>query len=193
MPGNKKPKKRYRPMDPEALLVCNAINVINRKAKPIDTARQFAIATDAWTAIDRLKRGVMDKRDWNILADVNNHALMLAKECKVGFEYVPDLHEAKTSLISIGDRYARVGKFGGTGPEIQTLVKMIEIHEAQFEVATTGDMEVAATKVMHYRISGNKYVPGKGDPNAKADRAVHRQSAESGGLADPPSPLESIP
>lgn len=112
MPGNKKPRKAYRPKYDKGVLP-----ITLRQDLSADTALQLVPHTE----LDKLRDGTADKYTVNTLA------------CRIGWGYVmagevfdaPEAREVTRrgldAIRAVKARHARLGKYGTTGEEFRDM------------------------------------------------------------------------
>jgi hypothetical protein len=72
-----------------------------------------------------------------------------------GTEYQNVCIDGRHAILSIINRASKHGKFTPTGPEINMLNMVMELHDAQMEVVTVNDMEQAVARVKNKIRTGN--------------------------------------
>ena len=104
------------------------------------------------------------------LALLANVALMLAQG-GLGEELADDIRAGQMACVAMWERYARTGRVGVSGEQLQDLRRLLEIHDAQLESGVTdAEMLHAMQEVNRARIEGR--VLGEiGVPTRSLERA----------------------
>lgn len=99
-------------------------------------------------AMVALMQGRATVDDMDTLIAMSN---MVSAFINMGFgtEYKDAAVGGRVAIVSILDRAGKRKKFTPTGPEIQLLNLLMELHDAQMEVVTLGDLEKAIAYVQH--------------------------------------------
>ena len=137
MASNKKPRKAYRPK-------VNYANPLEAFA-PIRKFESYLIDLKIknHAALTALVRGQATKTDMTTLVACSN---MTEALWQMGFgkEEYPDVTvEGRFALLSVIYRYVEKGTFTPTGPEIQKLNEMMELHDEQMELCTVREVTIA--------------------------------------------------
>lgn len=77
---------------------------------------------------------------------------------------------SQAALVAICERYVKLKRYVATGPELQALRDLLELHDQQMECITVGDMEKAinyATKLVNSG-KATKLYAGKNDNQTNA-------------------------
>lgn len=93
-------------------------------------------------AMTTLLQGGAKKADMDKLISMSNVVEALW-HAGFGKEYRNICVDGRYALISIANRAVTHGKFTPTGPEIGMLNALMDLHDAQMDVITVGDMELA--------------------------------------------------
>ena len=97
-------------------------------------------------AIVDVTTGQANCETWNKITGCVNISLILT-EYGIGQDYHDDLVAGREALISMGRRYLEHDRFGFTGEELRTINLMMEIHDAQLEIARVIDIERAVMEI----------------------------------------------
>lgn len=81
-------------------------------------------------ALESFKTGMAQESDWQLLSVMTAIAALMGYEGK-GVEALAAARLAQRSLDSIEERYRKIGKWGCSGPELQSLRSMYEYHDLQ--------------------------------------------------------------
>lgn len=138
MPTSKKPRKAYRPkrnlQDP--------VGQVLRNITPLSQETEYLLTMQMKNsmAMARLLRGVADRADMlNIFAMSN--VVEALHQAGIGGEYLGVSAAGKDAIKQIGARAKIIGRYTPTGPEIAALRLLMELHDAQTEVITEGNMD----------------------------------------------------
>lgn len=123
-------------------------------ASDLDQAQVRDLSLLGHAALTAITQGRGTERDVDQLAVVSNVSLVLA-EIGLGADLIPDVHAGQAAIMSMQARLARVGKAGATGPELQALNTLMELHDAQLSIPPTVDeMRRAVSEVRRRREAG---------------------------------------
>lgn len=148
-----KPRKRYIPkradLDPMGLahaLAC-LLTLPQRRELTEPMRRSFT----------RLRAGQGDAGCWCNLADALNVAKRLA-ELAIANDHAAELQTAQRALADLYARHAQRGGWVMRGTEIAALEQAMDVHSAQLQVCTQGELAEAITTVqrtMAQALAGN--------------------------------------
>lgn len=148
-----KPKrnKAYRPRGTAVYdgLPVLAGRLINRE--PLSDEQQTEVLTDYYAAIDAFLSGRAEFKHFEKLVYAVNVTRVLA-DMGFGDEYEEIIYQGMAAVQHIKDRQARTGKWGLDGDGRNALYAMEDLHRAQLEIATKGEID-AAIKEMWRRIN----------------------------------------
>jgi len=142
MAKNKRPTKKYRPrarfVNPLGYVIENISAVSKHDSYLIDLKIKNSQAMAA------LLKGAAVKDDIDKLVSMSNIVEAL---CAIGFgkEYAAHAVDGREAVLRIVYRAVEIHRFVPTGPEINALNMMMELHDAQMDVITLGDMDRALT------------------------------------------------
>jgi hypothetical protein len=138
MPGNKKPRKKYRPtaatrhgriaLSAEAQGL--SLRGASRERMSAGQLRDLNIAV--MSGLDSIIKGTGKEEDVYHLALASNVALVLAED-GMGPEFIPDIKEAQGHLTNLVERINRKESLLLTGPGIEAVRRLVQIHEVQVE------------------------------------------------------------
>lgn len=115
-------------------------------------------------ALANLTQGKATKGDMDLLFNMFNIAEALYR-LGFGREYGDLLLQARTALIEVGERGAASGRFLVTGPQMNTINLVMDLHDAQLDLCTIKDVEEATRLVQLEHQRGN-VTRVKGAPSA---------------------------
>lgn len=111
----------------------------NREALTVLRIRNHA-------ALASLVQGRATRADLDVLTSVSNVTEALV-QLGFGQDYADVCVGGREALISIVQRATSIGRFTPTGPEMQKLNLLMELHDAQLEIVTVRDVERAVQLV----------------------------------------------
>lgn len=140
MGGTKKPRKKYRP----GRVLRDPVGYVLEGMTPVRLHGEYLVdlrITNS-AAMASLLQGQARKPDIDKLIAMCNitEALLVMG---FGTEYADALERGSDALFAIVSRSVKHGRFTPTGPEITTLNTLMELHDAQMDVITLKDMELA--------------------------------------------------
>jgi len=140
MSANKKPRKKYRPKP----ILADPVGFVTERITPVSKHESYLLDLQLKNsaAMSALMRGTAFKRDMDILIAMSNIVEAL---CKLGFgkDYTDASVDGREAILRIVWRAVDKLRFTPTGPEIQALNRLMELHDAQMEIITVQDMERA--------------------------------------------------
>lgn len=95
-----------------------------------------------------LTHGSATKADINTLIAMSNMTEAL-HQMGFGKEYQDVCVEGRFAILNIVQRAGKHGRFTPTGPEIQMLNLLMELHDAQMDIVTVRDIEKALALARH--------------------------------------------
>jgi len=145
MPTNKKPRKAYRPKS----RIVNPIEYVMEGFAPLENAGTYLLDLKLHnhSAMTELLAGRATKKHMNTLIAVSNICESLQR-AGFGAEYKDVTTEGRFALISIAIRAVEKLRFVPTGPEINMLNALMELHDAQMDIITVQDMEKAIKRAL---------------------------------------------
>lgn len=137
-------RSKYRP---KAVLV-NPVAYAIESVSTVTSHRNFLLDLKIKNsqAMYALTHGSATKADMDLLIAMSNMAEAL-HQLGHGAEYQDVCVGGRAALISIAYRAKEHGRFVPTGPEIQALQLLMELHDAQMDVITVKDVEKAIAVV----------------------------------------------
>ncbi len=142
MPGNKRPRKRYRPKavvaDPVAWAVEGARPVTDNKPSAWLTAR-----IKVHDALLRLMRGESTRDTLDVLVNVLNVSQAVRDVCRIGVEHVDELAAAHAALLAVCRRPGHIGTSG----ELNAIRDLVELHDAQLALCSVRQFDLALNHV----------------------------------------------
>lgn len=140
MAANKKPRKAYKPKP----VITNPLAYVIESMTPIAEHESYLVDLKIKNnmAMSLLMRGMATKEDMNTLIAMHNIVEALCR-MKFGQEYRDYLIRGKAALLDLCGRGKSSNKFICRAEEIQALNDLMELHDAQMDVATIKDLEKA--------------------------------------------------
>lgn len=115
-----------------------------------DKARDLALFAHASMAA--LQRGEATEVDANNLALISNVALLLA-EIGYGIEALPEIQAGQLAANGVRLRQLRTGRAVATGPELQALRELVDLHDQQLQLQPTGAQMTAVIAELRRRMA----------------------------------------
>ena len=145
-------RSKYRPkpvlMNPLGYVIESMTPVAKHGSYLVDLKIKNSVAMVA------LMRGSATKGDMDTLIAMSNMTEAL-HQMGFGKEYQDVCVEGRFAILSIVQRTGKHGRFTPTGPEIQMLNLLMELHDAQMDIVTIRDIEKALALV-RYKIDHSK-------------------------------------
>jgi hypothetical protein len=149
MSANKKPRKKYRPRavipDPVKYVLSGFTRPATEQIRNIKLINHGALLA--------LTSGSGTKEDWEFICTALNAAVVLA-ERDIGYEYLDDIRAGMQAHAECGKRLCQHGRLGYTGQQLTAVNLAIEVHDAQIDIATVGELERAHMEVARRLRSG---------------------------------------
>jgi hypothetical protein len=131
-------RSKYRPR----AVLANPVAYVVESVTPVTRHESFLIDLKIKNhgAMAALTRGQATRADMDTLIAMSNMIEALWT-LGVGKDYEAVMCVGQAALIEVGRRGANSGKFILRGPEMTALNDLMELHDAQMEVVTVGDIE----------------------------------------------------
>jgi hypothetical protein len=144
MAANKKPRKKYKPR----LVYVNPVGFVLENLSPVAHHDSFLLDLKIKNhgALASMMQGVATRADIDTLIQMVNVSEALARH-GFGKEYREVIANGILSIRSVGLRGHTTGKYIMKAEEIKALNDLMELHDAQMEVITVGDMDKAIQHV----------------------------------------------
>lgn len=144
MGKSSKPRKAYRPKYTANGL--DAMAHVIRKVSPLQEADRKDLMLILHSAMHSLTHGTATFCDWGAVTNAMNLATVLA-EHGVGKDFREDLLKAQHAHLRCKERKLSTGRFGYDAAGLNDVNYAIEVHDAQLQAATHGQMCAAAEEV----------------------------------------------
>lgn len=140
MPTSKKPRKRYKPKP----VYANPVEYVLEGFKPLRNHDDYLLdlKTKNHMAATVLLRGDATKKDIDTLIACHNISEALFR-LGFGQEYGDSIIRGKRALLDLCARGYKSGKFVCGSEEIQAINELMELHDAQMDVITVGEIHKA--------------------------------------------------
>jgi hypothetical protein len=137
-------RSKYRPKP----VLVNPLGYVIESMTPVTRHDNFLIDLKIKNseAMVSLMQGRAAKADMDILISMSNVTEAL-QQMGFGKEYQDVCVDGRFAILKIIDRAQQHGRFTPTGPEIQLLNLLMELHDAQMDVITVRDIEKAPALV----------------------------------------------
>jgi len=168
MSKNKKPRKAYRPKE----RLANPLAYVLEGFRPVTEYSDYLadLKIKNHLAMKLLLQGKANKIDMDTLIAMSNIVEAL-QQMGFGVDYKDVSTEGRYAILSIVWRATEKLRFVPTGPEITALNTLMELHDAQMEVVTVGDIETAIAKAKMLIRRGMAVQLPKVPPNLKDPQA----------------------
>lgn len=137
-------RSKYKP---RAVLV-NPVAYVVESVKPVSQHENYLLDLKIKNhgAMAALTRGQATRADMDLLIAMSN---MIEALWTLGFgkDYEAVMIEGQAALIAVGRRGATTGRFILRAEEMAALNLLMELHDAQMEVVTVGDIERGITVI----------------------------------------------
>lgn len=140
----KKRIKKYNPKPINRNPLGYAIESVTLLKSHDDSLLKLSMIND--NARVALMTGKATNSDLNTLIGMSNIVQALL-DMGFGDEYSEIATEARYSLLSILERASKIKKFVAKGDELTSINKLFELHDAQLEIVTVGEVEKAIRTV----------------------------------------------
>jgi hypothetical protein len=142
MATNKKPRKKYRPKP----VLADPVGFVTERITPITQHDTYLLDLQLKNSASMaaLMQGRASKQDMDILIAMSNITEALYA-MGFGKDYGEVAIAGREAILKIVWRAVDKLRFVPTGPEIQALNTLMELHDAQMDVITVQDMENAIT------------------------------------------------
>lgn len=156
MANNKKPRKKYRPrplIKDTIAWALAGVTTMQHSSRGTQLAKQV-LHSDAMAA---LCQGKATKSDMDTLIHMHN-ACEALWQAGFGTEYAEVLIRGKVALLDVAERGVKMGRFVLRSAERQALNDLLELYDAQLEVASVRDVARADAQAMHEICTGKTIV-----------------------------------
>lgn len=149
-------RSKYRPRqvfsDPVAW-------VINGFKPMSESGEAVSLKIKNHSALSDITQGQGDKNKVDVLIAAMNMAEALhIVNPALGKEYAPEIKAAQDAIYHMAKRGVAKGRFVFTGPEMQAMNTGMEVHDAQLDACTIGELE-AAIKYVYEAIKHRRARP----------------------------------
>lgn len=134
MPGNKRPKKKYRPsgLTHADRVASTALPLRLASGHKMTAAQLRDMSLAAHTALRAIEDGNGTENDLHQLAFTSNVSLIMA-ERGLGTEYLEEVKQGQQHIVELVGRHNRKQSLLLTGPGIVAVRRILELHDAQIE------------------------------------------------------------
>jgi len=140
MSANRKPRKKYRPKH----ILQDPVGFVTERITPITKHESYLLDLQLKNSqsMTALLQGRASKRDMDSLIAMSNIVEALQR-LGFGKDYEEVAVGGREAILKIVWRAVDKLRFVPTGPEINALNLLMELHDAQMEIITVQDMEAA--------------------------------------------------
>jgi len=133
-------RSNYRPKG----VILDTMNHVMRGFQPVrDHGKATTLKIKNHQAMSCMVTGVGNRDDIDVLIAAMNVAEALAITASLGDEYRSEITAAQNAIVSMGKRGIAKSKFLFTGPELNAMNLGMEVHDAQLDACTVGQLEKA--------------------------------------------------
>lgn len=143
MPKSKsKPKRRYTPRP----VLLDTMSYVRTGMMPVPSAKLALseLHLKNHSALDALATGQATTNSMRRLAGTMAIGITLAQRFGHGAEYAPQLHAGAAAVKAIRARSRLVA----TGPELTAVKEALAVHDAQLDITTVAELEVATNHLL---------------------------------------------
>lgn len=139
-------RSKYRPKP----IIMNPLGYVMESMKPVTHHESYLVDLKIKNseAMYSLLHGTATKADTDTLIAMSNVTEAL-HQMGFGKEYQDVCVGGRFAILSIVDRAKNHGRFTPTGPEIQMLNLLMELHDAQMDIVTIRDIEKGLALAKH--------------------------------------------
>ena len=136
--------------DPLASL--RVLQRIRMEKTPLAVDKQRDLAIGYHSALEAIRTGKATEADAHTLAMASNVTLMLC-ELGLGGDQIEAVKQAQGYIVAMMDRGAETGRYAFSGPGLQAVRSLLELHDAQLESADcTEGLMLAAIREIRRRM-----------------------------------------
>lgn len=156
MPGNKKPKKAHVSFAEKM----RRQQIQKNNATPLTSAQTLDVMLACHNSLEHIEKGTGDEMDVNNLAVASNICMVLA-ENGIGWEHMVAIKDAQLHILGLVRNLRQKKSLVLTGPGIQSVRHLMEIHDAQLSGEQTNllDFKRAMRIIFERMKAGNYHVP----------------------------------
>ena len=133
--------------------------VINGFKPMSESGEAVSLKIKNHSALSDITQGQGDKNKVDVLIAAMNMAEALhIVNPQLGKEYAPEIKAAQDAIYNMAKRGVTKGRFVFTGPEMQAMNTGMEVHDAQLDACTIGELE-AAIKYVYEAIKHRRARP----------------------------------
>lgn len=133
--------------------------VINGFKPMSESGEAVSLKIKNHSALSDITKGQGDKDKVDVLIAAMNMAEALhIVNPQLGKEYAPEVKAAQDAIYHMAKRGVSKGRFVFTGPEMQAMNTGMEVHDAQLDACTIGELE-AAIKYVYEAIKHRRARP----------------------------------
>jgi len=133
-------RSRYRP---KGVITDTISHVIGGFRLVQDTGKAVTLKIKNHQALAAMTQGEGNRDDIDILIAAMNVAEALAITAELGDEYRAEITAAQDAIYTMSRRGLAKNRFLFTGPEMQAMNLGMEVHDAQLDACTVGQLEKA--------------------------------------------------
>jgi hypothetical protein len=139
-------------VDPAMIERATLADLVITADAPMELTQARDLALFGHAAITAVQRGAATDIDVSNLAVIANLSMLLA-ESGVGAEALPDILAGMDACNGLRLRHQRTGRAVATGPELQALCRLIDLHDEQLHLQPSARQMRAALGEMRRRMA----------------------------------------
>lgn len=164
MPTSHKPRKRFVPKHHFQIAMATLGRMasqqhdaaMSRSTAPLNPSQVRDNVLYCRLAVDAIRVGQGNGEHVNHLALATNISLLLC-EMDIGGDWIDKVREAQDALVTLTARHRRIGRYVLSGPELQRMNTLLDLHDAQLtgDTCTEGVMVRALAEIRRRVEDGN--------------------------------------
>lgn len=133
-------RSKYRPKG----VIPDTISFVLRGFMPVrEHGKAMTAKIKNHEALVNLTQGAGTRDDIEVIIGAMNVAEALIKIAGIGVEYTQEITDAQQAIFTMGQRGVTKDRFLFTGPEMKAINTGMDVHDAQLDVCTIGELEKA--------------------------------------------------
>lgn len=124
-------------------IITDVMSFVASGLKPLSTVGDEAVKLKLKNhdALNNLRSGKGTVADVDIVLVAMNMAEAIAKQTKLGIDWLPEIEAAQDAVGNMGDRGLATGRFVFRGPELTAVNLVMEVHDLQLDGCTVAELE----------------------------------------------------
>jgi hypothetical protein len=132
-------KSSYKPR----AIIADTLSYVKSGMKPLTSIGDEAVKLQVKNhdALNNIRMGTGTRADVDTVLTAMNIAEAMAKEAKLGIDWLDELEQAQDAVASMGERGLATGRFVFRGPELTKINLAMEVHDLQLANCTVAELE----------------------------------------------------